>query len=275
MIDEVVFLRHGRTSFNLERRLQGQIDVPLDIVGQWQADQTALELAKRFYWAKVSFVARNPSALAHPGANAVRDSSIDEYRQAPASHRVMRVVSSDLFRAQQTAHAFADILGLPVALDPRLRERSFGRWEGLSRREIHDMDADAYESWKTTMGGEKRYGVESREEVGVRGAKAVEDLVASSQQSDRSQTLVIVGHGSWIVAAIGVLLGIEPDGGNNLSAMRNAFWSTMSVVHRSDGGVNWHLDEFDQGPQIARFVDWENGPADLRNPGMPMWRQIP
>lgn len=34
MIDEVIFLRHGRTGFNLQRRLQGQIDIPLDIVGQ-------------------------------------------------------------------------------------------------------------------------------------------------------------------------------------------------------------------------------------------------
>lgn len=41
----------------------------------------------------------------------------------------MVVVSSDLFRAQQTAHAIADLLGLDVALDPRLRERSFGEWE--------------------------------------------------------------------------------------------------------------------------------------------------
>jgi len=30
MIDEVMMLRHGRTQYNLEHRLQGQIDVPLD-----------------------------------------------------------------------------------------------------------------------------------------------------------------------------------------------------------------------------------------------------
>ena len=39
MIDEVMMLRHGRTQYNLEHRLQGQIDVPLDIVGQWQVDR--------------------------------------------------------------------------------------------------------------------------------------------------------------------------------------------------------------------------------------------
>ena len=47
MIDEVMMLRHGRTQYNLEHRLQGQIDVPLDIVGQWQVDQTGFALASR------------------------------------------------------------------------------------------------------------------------------------------------------------------------------------------------------------------------------------
>ena len=54
MIDEVMMLRHGRTQYNLEHRLQGQIDVPLDIVGQWQVDQTGFALASRYYWAKVN-----------------------------------------------------------------------------------------------------------------------------------------------------------------------------------------------------------------------------
>lgn len=53
MIDEVMFMRHGRTAFNLQRRLQGQIDIPLDIVGQWQVDMSGFTLAQRFYWAKV------------------------------------------------------------------------------------------------------------------------------------------------------------------------------------------------------------------------------
>ncbi len=47
MITDIVMLRHGRTSMNLERRLQGQIDVPLDIIGQWQVDQSGFALAQR------------------------------------------------------------------------------------------------------------------------------------------------------------------------------------------------------------------------------------
>ena len=66
MIDEVMMLRHGRTQYNLEHRLQGQIDVPLDIVGQWQVDQTGFALASRYYWAKVNRLASHPEAIAQP-----------------------------------------------------------------------------------------------------------------------------------------------------------------------------------------------------------------
>ena len=172
MIDEVVFLRHGRTAFNVARRLQGQIDVPLDIIGQWQADQSASELARRYYWAKVANIARHPDTLAQPGPGAAKSSDIEEYRQVPASSRRMVVVSSDLFRALQTAHAFADMLGLDVTADARLRERSFGQWEGMTRDEIRAEHADAYDSWRVHTGGELAFGVESRTATGLRGADA-------------------------------------------------------------------------------------------------------
>jgi probable phosphoglycerate mutase len=44
--------------------------------------------------------------------------------------RIRAVYSSDLRRARQTAAAFAAVLGLPVLIDARLRERSFGVLEG-------------------------------------------------------------------------------------------------------------------------------------------------
>lgn len=274
MIDTVILLRHGRTSFNLARRMQGQIDVPLDIVGQWQVDQSAYELAKTYYWAKVSSVARHPDRLAQPGPQAVRHTDIEEYRRAPAAQRTMTVVTSDLFRAQQTAHAFADLMGLNVVVDARLRERSFGKWEGMTREEIRELDAQAYDSWKAHTGGELDYGVESREAVGRRGADAVESLLRESVQDELASTLLLVGHGSWIAATIEMLLGIDPDGLNALGAMRNGFWSTMTPVYHDDGPVRWQLDEYNHGPGIASFVDWENGPSSLHYPGMPTWKPI-
>ncbi|MBW3088959.1 histidine phosphatase family protein [Bifidobacterium sp. 82T24] len=274
MITEVMLVRHGRTSYNLAHRLQGQIDVPLDIVGQWQADQTGYELARRFYWAKVSRIARHPELLAQPGPDAAERSDIDEYRSAPAARRSLIVMSSDLFRAQQTAHAFADLLGLPVTLDARFRERSFGRWEGLTRPEIRQIDDAAYRSWRAHTGGELRYGVESRVDCGRRGADALNAIVTSYANDPEETTLVVVSHGSWIVATVETLVGMNPDGLNNLGAMRNAFWSRLTPGSRPGGNRTWSLDEFNTGPQIAGLIDWENGPAELRHESMTEWKPL-
>lgn len=284
MIDEVVLVRHGRTSYNLARRMQGQIDIPLDIVGQWQADQTGYALASRYYWAKASHVAANPDLLAQPGPGAPMRASIDEYRGCAASRRTMRVVCSDLFRARRTAEAIAAPLGLPVEPDARLRERSFGRWEGMTRAEIREMDAAAYDSWKAHTGGELAYGVEAREAVGARGAAALEDYVRSSAGEETPSTLMVVSHGSWITCTVQTLLGIADMA--HLGGMRNAFWcrltphaipgiaSGVDPDARGMGSISWDLEEYNQGPVIAATCDWENGPEFLRNPSMPAWRPI-
>ena len=81
----VVLWRHGRTAYNATARLQGQVDIPLDEVGRWQADEAAAWLEARF----------------HP----------------------QRIVSSDLGRAVATAEALAGRCGVDVELDDRLRER--------------------------------------------------------------------------------------------------------------------------------------------------------
>ena len=247
MIDEVLFLRHGRTAYNLARRLQGQIDIPLDIVGRWQADQSAYELAKTYYWAKVAHIADHNDELAQP--------------------------------AYEGAY-LADLLGLDVALDPRLRERSFGEWEGMTREEILEQYADDYHSWRAHTGGETKHGVESRRHTGQRGSQAIRSIIAEHADDPTATTLLAVGHGSWIVATVAVLLDMDPDDLNNLGAMRNAFWTSMSV---NTGGSNgpadpdtwqWKLDAFNQGPAIAALTDWENGPKELRGPNMPLWKPI-
>ncbi len=93
----LVVWRHGLTTYNLERRFQGQTDVPLNDVGRAQAAEAARYLA-----------AMRPTAI----------------------------FSSDLSRASSTADALARLTGLPVLLDKDLRERSGGSWEGLTAAEI-------------------------------------------------------------------------------------------------------------------------------------------
>ncbi|MEO5392242.1 histidine phosphatase family protein, partial [Bifidobacterium adolescentis] len=98
-VRSITLVRHGRTAYNAQHRLQGQIDIPLDEVGMWQVRQTA---------------------------SALRELYVDRHPEAACQ----LVVCSDLKRAAATAHAFADPLGLDVHPDVRVRERSFGDWEG-------------------------------------------------------------------------------------------------------------------------------------------------
>lgn len=267
MIDEVILLRHGRTAYNLVHRLQGQVDVPLDIVGQWQVDQAGLELAQRYYWAKPANIAHHPDLLFQPGPGAAERSDISEYKDAPVARRAMKVISSDLCRAAQTAHAFADILGLPVTLDARLRERDFGKWEGLTRPEIQQMDAEAYASWKAHTGGEQAYGVETRTAVGRRGAAALNALLDEHVDDGMKTTLLVASHGSFIAATLETLLGLDPEQ-DLLGNIPNAYWSRLSTRRNDDGTWRWRLEEFNQGPTMAKYVDWGNGPEELHNSRM-------
>ena len=104
----LVVWRHGQTTYNLERRFQGQSDVPLDQVGLRQAAEAAPYLA-----------ALRPSAI----------------------------FSSDLSRASVTAAALARLTGLSVQLDKDLRERSGGSWEGLTEAEIRERFPAERATW--------------------------------------------------------------------------------------------------------------------------------
>lgn len=82
--------------------------------------------------------------------------------------------------------------------------------------------------WRAHTGGETKHGVESRIHTGRRGAEAVRDIVAKHHDETMPTTLLLVGHGSWIVATVAVLLDMDPDDLNNVGAMRNAFWTRMT-----------------------------------------------
>jgi len=92
-VTTLLLVRHGETDWNADGRLQGQTDRPLSDFGRRQARRLADELA-------------------------------DEELEA--------IYSSDLTRARETAEIVGLRLGLPVVLDPDLREKDWGTWEGLT-----------------------------------------------------------------------------------------------------------------------------------------------
>jgi len=106
------FVRHGETAWNAERRLQGQRDIPLNALGRRQS--------------------------ARCGA-IVRDLLTRDGR-TPADFAFM---ASPLSRARETMEILRGGLGLPpdgYAIDGRLVELSFGRWEGLTYPEVRERD---------------------------------------------------------------------------------------------------------------------------------------
>lgn len=172
-VHAITLVRHGRTAYNAQHRLQGQIDIPLDEVGQWQVRQTA---------------------------DALRELYVDRRPDIP--NRL--VICSDLGRAAATAHAFADPLGLEVHPDIRVRERSFGDWEGIPVEELAQRYPEDYRSWAEFRGGELKYGAEPKEEVGRRGVEALNDW-AFRAGSDTD--LYVFSHGAWISQTLQTLLG--------------------------------------------------------------------
>ncbi|MEB0110274.1 histidine phosphatase family protein [Variovorax sp. RTB1] len=117
----LIAVRHGETAWNVGTRIQGQLDIGLNATGEWQARRVGQALA---------------------------DEAIDV------------IYASDLARAWNTALEIARPLGLQVRPEPRLRERAFGCFEGMSFAEIEQNLPDQARLWRerdpafTPEGGE-------------------------------------------------------------------------------------------------------------------------
>lgn len=194
----LVLLRHGRTAHNADGRIQGQLDVELDEVGQAQAQALGTVFASE------------PPSL---------------------------VVSSDLARARDTARAVCEHVGLPLHLDPRLRETHFGAWQGLTGDEVAARWPDLYRRWR--HGEDCPVDGETRLEVGARAAACVADRMPSLAAG---QTLLLVTHGGTARALVGTLCGFSPDAWWTLAPLGNTCWTTL-VEH--DGG--WRLERHNTG----------------------------
>ncbi len=191
----VLLLRHGQTAWNAGRRFQGQSDIPLDPTGVRQADAAAELLA---------------------------------------GQEADTVLASDLLRARDTATPLARRLGLPVTLDPRLRETDLGRWEGLTHEEVRTSFPQEWDDW---ISGrlERRGGGESRDEVGVRMRAALADA--------SGDTVILVTHGAAARTLAVSLLGLTGAFWRTLAPLENGHWADLS---RHAGG--WRLDRYNAGP---------------------------
>jgi broad specificity phosphatase PhoE len=102
------------------------------------------------------------------------------------------VYSSDLARARETAEIVARRFGLDVAVDERLRERSFGAWEGKTGPEIEAEFGDAHARWLAGEG--PGTDAEPFTDFAARVRSFLEDALARHPE----ETVLVVAHGGSI-----------------------------------------------------------------------------
>lgn len=139
-VTRVLAIRHGETAWNAETRMQGQLDIPLNAVGRWQAERVAAALA---------------------------DETIDA------------VYASDLLRATETAAPLARARGVRVVTDAGLRERCFGEFQGLTFDEVAARWPDGSRRWRRREPDFAPAGAESLRDFSARCVDAAQRLAAA------------------------------------------------------------------------------------------------
>lgn len=189
----LIVWRHGRTEWNATRRVQGQTDVDLDEVGVAQAADAAVRLAQR---------------------------------------RPALIVSSDLRRAAMTAEPLAELTGLSVRLDARLRERHFGPWQGLTDTEIRDRYPEDFSRWWSE--GIANPEIETVDDMTKRVSAAFRDAV---EQVGQGGVAVLVTHGGSARVGCASLLGWPGQIWRTMGALHNCH--TAELAHSGTRG--WQL----------------------------------
>jgi len=109
-VTRLIAVRHGETAWNVDTRIQGQLDIALNATGLWQARRVG---------------------------------------EALAEEPIAAIYASDLERAWQTALEIARPLGIEVQAEPRLRERAFGHFEGRTFADIDATLPEQARLWRT------------------------------------------------------------------------------------------------------------------------------
>jgi len=198
----ICFVRHGETDWNIELRMQGQIDQALNALGVAQA----VALGRHF-----------------------------------SDCTAAALYSSDLLRARQTAQPIGEALRLTPRLDTALRERHFGRCEGLTLAEVatrHAQDAHAFAScdpdYAAPGGGESRRQHQNR-------VLACVDRLAGEH---RGQTIVVVTHGGVLDVIYRHARGLPSDAPRDYP-IPNAGINWVIV-----GSEQWRIESWGETPHL-------------------------
>ena len=179
LVARLLLLRHAESEWNAQGRWQGQADTPLTERGRRHAAEAGPLLAA-----------------------------------------FEMLVCSDLCRARQSGEIIATGAGIDVIdVEPRLRERNAGPWQGLTRDEIE-------RDWPGYLGsGRRPADYESDEQLAARADAALRDIALLADRRGTAEVLVIT-HGG-VIHSLTVRAGLKMVPMPNLSGR----WVTV------DGGA--------------------------------------
>ena len=162
---EIILARHGETDWNVEEVFRGRIDVELNETGIKQAGLLA------------------------------------EYLKGLS---IAAVYSSPLKRALKTAEMIAGYHDLNVETAPGLIDFDFGKWQGLSHREVKDSYKELYAEWIRNPHQVEMPGGESLDDVRIRAVGVVDEVIAKYEG-----IVVLVSHRVVNKVLICALLGLD------------------------------------------------------------------
>ncbi len=161
-----LLVRHGETEWNAEGRMQGHTPTGLSDIGVRQA-----------------------------GLLAERLSNTD----------LSAIYSSDMTRARVTAETIVAGRHIEIHATSDLRERGYGRWEGMTRQEIRDEYPQEYAQWRLGTEQFSPPDGESLIDVLARQSRLTE-MLREAYPDD--QTIALVGHGGAFITLVVSMLGL-------------------------------------------------------------------
>lgn len=200
-----LIVRHGETLWNREHRIQGHRNSVLSDTGARQALAAAQRLR---------------------------------------GEGVVRLVSSDLGRTLQTAQPIVDATGLALETDERLRERSFGEFEGFTPDEVRAQTPEAWAHWQSREPSWAMPRGESLLMLRAR-AQACLEAIASATQG----TVIIVTHGGTLDVMYRIAAGLALDAPRTWPLLNSSI-NTIEI----DAGV-WRLQAWGDVAHLAAAED--------------------
>ena len=144
----IYVVRHGQTDYNVKQLFQGHMDIPLNELGKEQA----LKIALKF-----------------------KNIDLD------------MILVSPLKRTIQTAQPISEITGIPITIEKRIIERSFGDMEGHQNRNDWNI--------KMMLDYEKNYNIENIEPIQSL-FKRIYDFLDEILEKYKDKKIALVTHGA-------------------------------------------------------------------------------